>query len=168
MHQLFSHAPTPTETTSTPDPQTFHGLYTTLDLPLNELWAAFTEYTHLWWPKNLTHSADSYIEIGEKYLLEEEEDGTQHIIATTHHFIPEDIISLTIQEHQLNSTFTTGLSFIFDPEDQGSRLEISSGNIQPRDINNNPEIGVLPQDLTTARALLNSFARFMGSTIHED
>lgn len=169
MHKLFSHAPN-TETTTDPAPQTHtvHSLYTTLEMPLHELWAAFTEYAHLWWPKNLTHSPESYIEIGEQYLLEEEEDGTQHLIATTQHFIPEDIISLTIQENQLNSSFTTGLSFIFDPEDQGSRLEISSGHIQPRDINDNPEIGVLPQDITTARTLINSFARFMGSAIHED
>ena len=172
---LFSHAPSePTDPqgASTNIPENFSAqqriaVYTELNRPLHEAWTALTEYAHLWWPKNLLHASENHIELGEHYLIEEEyDDATQHHIADTKHFAPEDVAASLPQPEQLGGTFTTGFSFTCDDGDAPgtSTVEISSGIVKPREFGDSP-LGVLPEDLAAAENVLGGFARFMSTKL---
>lgn len=167
MHKIFSHAPEPDQAEQTrPVAVRSSALYIQTALPLQELWIAFTEYTHLWWPHELKREAESYLEFGEQYFLEEEEDGTQHILAETEYFEIEDVIALHTLDHELNGKWKSGISFIFD-QNSGSTVEISSGLVKPRDLGDS-EIGVEEADLESARLILSGFARFMKAELTEE
>ena len=77
MHYpMFSHAP------ELVDQQHQHNseertaaLYVESTLEPHEIWAALTEYIHLWWPRQLLQSEESHIDLSTELLLEETADG---------------------------------------------------------------------------------------------
>lgn len=158
---LFSHAPAPTDSDTSSTGSARTPVYLQLDMPLEELWLAFTEYTHLWWPASYKKSEGSYLEFGEKYFLEDADDGVQHILAETEYFAPGDVIALRVLPRELKGVFENGLSFVFDEEDGESLVDMCSGIIKPRDLADDAELGVVEADLLAAQEILGAFARFM-------
>ena len=140
-------------------------VYVSIPMSGDELWLAFTEYTHLWWPALYKRSEDSYLEFGEKYFLEDTDDGVQHILAETQYFQPGDVLALNILPRELDSAFEGGLSFVFDEEEQVALVDICSGIIKPRELDDGAELGVLEADLPAAREILGAFARFVQATL---
>lgn len=163
MENLFSHVPAPSET-ATPEASSNTlqtAVYVQLDLSLEESWLAFTEYTHLWWPHQLKRNGESYIEIGERLLLEETEGGGQIVLGETQYFAIQDVIAIQTHPGELNETFKSGVSFVFEKEsEKSSTVEICSGLIKPRDLDD-LELGVSAEDLAAAQLLLSGFTRFM-------
>ncbi|GGH67191.1 hypothetical protein [Rothia aerolata] len=104
MNDLFSHAlqPTEAEKSAQAAAAASSALYIRSEMPVDELWTAFTEYTHLWWPRELKRGEESYVEFAETHLLEEEEDtaGTG-ILAEIVHLVVEDVIAVRPLENQL-------------------------------------------------------------------
>lgn len=159
---LFSHAPEPVSVPSserTSSAERF-AVYVQTELPLAELWAAFTEYAHLWWPRSLKHDEEAHIEFGEAYFLEEEDDATQHVLGETVFFVPGDVLAIRTSAETFTWGFESGISFVFDEDGAGSVVDLCSGVVRPRDIED-AELGVLLSDLDTARSILGGFARFM-------
>ena len=172
MENLFSHV-SDKANQSPPQRKGSHfttAIFLSLPLSLEETWLAFTEYTHLWWPHNLKRETESYIEFGEKVLLEEDENGEQFTLGETVHFSPQDVIAVSIHPDELKNVFSTGLSIVFDEEEDATiakpctTVEISSGLVSPRDLGDSP-IGVIDEDKETAETLLKGFARFMKAEV---
>lgn len=167
MENLFSHVPAPSETaTPAASSNTLQtAVYVQLDLSLEESWLAFTEYTHLWWPHQLKRDGESYIEIGERLLLEETEGGEKIVLGETQYFATQDVITVQTHPGELNDAFKSGVSFVFEKEsEKSSTVEICSGLIKPRDLAD-LELGVSAEDLGAAQLLLSGFARFMKTTL---
>ncbi len=169
MNSLFSHRVDETPASESPDHvQSRTGLWIESELPATELWQAFTEYTHLWWPASLRSSHEAHVEIGEELLIEETADGELQPLAQTVHLVPLDVIALHPLEGVLAGAFSSGLSFTFDQEDKSSIVEISSGIIKPQEIEPDAELGVYSQDKEIAKTLLGGFARFIDETVQEE
>lgn len=136
----------------------------TSDMPLVELWQAFSEYLHLWWPVSLRSSYEAHVELSDQLLIEETADSELIPLAQTLHLVPGGLVALLPLEDGLKGAFTKGLSFTFEEtkNGKGSLLEISSGILKPQDANSKEEPGVSPEDSTVARELLGAFAKFMG------
>lgn len=168
MSSLFSHQidETPAPETVTP-PESRTGLWIESELSPAELWQAFTEYTHLWWPVDLRSSHEAHVEIGDELLIEETAEGELQPLAQVVHLVPLDVVAVQSLEGVLNGAFDGGLSFTFDEEDERSIVEISSGVIKPQDIDPDAELGVLEHDKDAAQQLLGSFARFIGTEVKE-
>lgn len=178
MNDLFSHAlqPTEAEKSAQAAAAASSALYIRSEMPVDELWTAFTEYTHLWWPRELKRGEESYVEFAETHLLEEEEDAAgTGILAEIVHLVVEDVIAVRPLENQLAGAFRSGLSFVFDvdadaeadKEAEGSLLEISSGLVAPREVGDS-ELGLREEDRETARLLLGGFSRFIGARLYEE
>ncbi len=179
MNDLFSHAPQPTEAEKSAQAAAAasSALYIRSEMPLDELWTAFTEYTHLWWPRELKRGEESYVEFAETHLLEDEDAAGVRILAEIVHLVVEDVIAVWPLENQLAGAFRSGLSFIFDTdadaaagtdkETEGSLLEISSGLVAPREVGDS-ELGLREEDRETARLLLGGFSRFIGARLYEE
>lgn len=166
MSSLFSHQ---IEETLAPDRHTptehRTGVWVESELPPAELWQAFTEYTHLWWPVELRSSHEAHVEIGEELIIEETAEGELQPLAQVLHMIPLDVIAVQPLEGVLNGAFDGGLSFTFDEENNESIVEISLGVIKPHDVDPDAELGVTAHDLEVARLLLGGFARFIGTEV---
>lgn len=134
-------------------------------MPPGELWQAFSEYLHLWWPVNLRSCYEAHVELSDQLLIEETADGELIPLAQTLHLVPGDVVALLPVEGSLNGAFADGISFTFEEleESAGSQLEISSGILKPREIGGDEELGVDAEDTETAHMLLSGFARFIGA-----
>lgn len=166
---FFSHQPkTETEPLSATEQRT-HAVFAELSLPFEEIWQGFTSYTHLWWPQQLRQEPTSHIEISSEYLLEQNEDGENTLLGETVHYVPGDVIALRIYEEttpDIYALFPEGLSFTFDigNDSEPTVLEISSGIIAPRQVDEDAELGIEGQAAATmAQELLTGFTCFMGS-----
>lgn len=164
---LFSHAPAVPVSESSAAPEELIPLYVRSELPLEELWAAFSEYAHLWWPRSLKHEGESHVEFGETFFLEEEDGGRQHVLGETVFFVPGDVLAIRTAAEAFTWGFERGLSFVLDEDAAGSVLDICSGVVKPRDIED-AELGVVASDLEYARAILGSFARFVQAELCSD
>lgn len=166
MTSLFSH-PNPDETTKSQQASQVRPrkeIYADTNFSLAELWQAFSEYLHLWWPVSLRSSYEAHVELSDQLLIEETADGELQPLAQILHLVPGDIVALLPLEDALGSSFTEGVSFTFDEAEdgEGSSLEISSGILKPRDVGGDEELGVYMEDVETARMLLDVFTKFIG------
>ncbi|QRZ61540.1 hypothetical protein [Rothia sp. ZJ932] len=169
MSSLFSHHIEEIQTTEVPSAQEVRtDLYIISELPSGELWQAFVEYMHLWWPLELRSSHEAHVELTEELLVEENAGNELVPLAETVHYVPGDVIALQPVENALGGAFVDGLSFTFDEEDEGSSLEMSSGIIGPQDIAPDAELGVYARDREVAQMLLGGFARFIGTSLKGD
>lgn len=161
MQNLFSHASTfPGSDQVEHSAAKSTAIYVESAVPLSELWVAFTEYVHLWWPPKLRHGLDSYVEFGETFFLDSEDGGKQHLLAEVESFVAEDVIALRMIAGWSGGAFEGGMSFVFDEDGGHSLVDICSGLLRPRD-DEDSELGVLAQDGELAQEILGGFARFM-------
>lgn len=169
MQNLFSHAAQPEQEPARESERRTHAVYAELNLPFEEIWQGFTAYTHLWWPRELRVETGSYIEITPELLLDQTEEGENTVLGETVHYLAGDLIALRFSEDtavHLHSAFPGGLSFTFDigSESEPTMLEVSSGIIAPRQVDEDAELGLAGQGAATlAQELLTGFTRFMGN-----
>lgn len=180
MHYpMFSHAPEPV------DHQHQHNgeertaaLYVESTLEPHEVWAALTEYIHLWWPRQLLQSEESHIDLSAELLLEETENGDVIPIARVIQCVNEDVLTIapypgTLLGRLLGADEETeeSLSFILDAlapetaEGPLSLLEMSSGTYTGRE---DEELGIYEGHEEAAALLMGAYARFIGSELEKE
>ena len=179
MHYpMFSHAPEPVDQQQQANAERTIALYIESALEPHEAWAALTEYIHLWWPRQLMHSGESYLDLFADLLLEETADGDIIPVARVVQHENEDVLTIapypgTRLGRFLDVTEETeeSLSFILDalaPETADapqSLLEISSGTYTGRE---DEELGIYEEQEEAAELLISAYARFIGSELQKE
>ena len=179
MHYpMFSHAPEPVDQQQQANAERTIALYIESALEPHEAWAALTEYIHLWWPRQLMHSGESYLDLSADLLLEETADGDIIPVARVVQHENEDVLTIapypgTRLGRFLDVTEETeeSLSFILDalaPETADapqSLLEISSGAYTGRE---DEELGIYEEQEEAAELLISAYARFIGSELQKE
>ena len=179
MHYpMFSHAAEPVDQQQQANAERTIALYIESALEPHEAWAALTEYIHLWWPRQLMHSGESYLDLSADLLLEETADGDIIPVARVVQHENEDVLTIapypgTRLGRFLDVTEETeeGLSFILDalaPETADapqSLLEISSGTYTGRE---DEELGIYEEQEEAAELLISAYARFIGSELQKE
>lgn len=179
MHYpMFSHAPEPVDQQQQANAERTIALYIESALEPHEAWAALTEYIHLWWPRQLMHSGESYLDLSADLLLEETADGDIIPVARVVQHENEDVLTIapypgTRLGRFLDVTEETeeSLSFILDalaPETADapqSLLEISSGTYTGRE---DEELGIYEEQEEAAELLISAYARFIGSELQKE
>ena len=179
MHYpMFSHAPAPVDQQQQANAERTIALYIESALEPHEAWAALTEYIHLWWPRQLMHSGESYLDLSADLLLEETADGDIIPVARVVQHENEDVLTIapypgTRLGRFLDVTEETeeSLSFILDalaPETAAapqSLLEISSGTYTGRE---DEELGIYEEQEEAAELLISAYARFIGSELQKE
>lgn len=95
MHYpMFSHAPEPTDQQQQAGEERTTALYIESTLEPHEVWAALTEYIHLWWPRQLLQSEESHIDLSTELLLEETADGDILPVARVIQCENEDVLTI--------------------------------------------------------------------------
>ena len=95
MHYpMFSHAPEPTDQQQPVSEERTVALYVESALEPHEVWAALTEYIHLWWPRQLLQGEESHIDLSAELLLEETENGDVIPIARVIQCVNEDVLTI--------------------------------------------------------------------------
>ena len=179
MHYpMVSHAPEPVDQQQQANAERTIALYIESALEPHEAWAALTEYIHLWWPRQLMHSGESYLDLSADLLLEETADGDIIPVARVVQHENEDVLTIapypgTRLGRFLDVTEETeeSLSFILDalaPETADapqSLLEISSGTYTGRE---DEELGIYEEQEEAAELLISAYARFIGSELQKE
>lgn len=179
MHYpMFSHAPEPVDQQQQVGEKRTIALYVESTLELHEAWAALTEYIHLWWPRQLLQSEESYLDLSTELLLEETADGDIIPVARVVQHENEDILTIapypgTRLGRLLDVTEETeeSLSFILDAlapataDAPQSLLEISSGTYTGRE---DEELGIYEGHEEAAELLMGAYAHFIGSELQKE
>lgn len=179
MHYpMFSHAPEPVDLQQQANAERTIALYIESALEPHEAWAALTEYIHLWWPRQLMHSGESYLDLSAEGLLEETEDGNVIPIARVVQYESQDVLTIapypgTQLGRLLDVTEETeeSLSFILDAlapataDAPQSLLEISSGTYTGRE---DEELGIYEEQEEAAELLMGAYAHFIGSELQKE
>ena len=153
-------------------------LYVESTLEPHEVWAALTEYIHLWWPRQLLQSEESHIDLSTELLLEETADGDIIPVARIIQCENEDVLTIApypgtrlgrlmgVAEESEES-----LSFILDAlapetaEGPLSLLEISSGTYTGRE---DEELGIYEEQEEAAALLMGAYSRFIGAELQRE
>ncbi len=81
MDGLFSHAASSGDDSevSAPLPELIHSV--SVPVPVDQAFEGFTDYIHLWWPLNVYshYGPGSHVSFSQGQLLEESEEGQQHL-----------------------------------------------------------------------------------------
>ena len=179
MHYpMFSHAPEPTDQQQPVSEERTVALYVESTLEPHEVWAALTEYIHLWWPRQLLQSEESHIDLSAELLLEETENGDVIPIARVIQCVNEDVLTIApypgthlgrllgVAEESEES-----LSFILDAlapetaEGPLSLLEISSGTYTGHE---DEELGIYEDQEEAATLLMGAYSRFIGAELQRE
>lgn len=178
QYPMFSHAPEPVDQQQQVGEKRTIALYVESTLELHEAWAALTEYIHLWWPRQLMHSGESYLDLSTELLLEETADGDIIPVARVVQHENEDILTIapypgTRLGRLLDVTEETeeSLSFILDAlapataDAPQSLLEISSGTYTGRE---DEELGIYEGHEEAAELLMGAYAHFIESELQKE
>ena len=179
MHYpMFSHAPEPTDQQQPVSEERTVALYVESALEPHEVWAALTEYIHLWWPRQLLQGEESHIDLSAELLLEETENGDVIPIARVIQCVNEDVLTIapypgTLLGRLLGADEETeeSLSFILDAlapetaEGPLSLLEMSSGTYKGLE---DEELGIYAGHEEVAALLMGAYARFIGAELQKE
>ena len=179
MHYpMFSHAPESTDQQQPVSEERTVALSVESTLEPHEVWAALTEYIHLWWPRQLLQSEESHIDLSAELLLEETADGDILPVARVIQCVNEDVLTIapypgTPLGRLLGADEETeeSLSFILDAltpetaEGPLSLLEISSGTYTGRE---DEELGIYEEQEEAAALLMGAYSRFIGAEIQRE
>ena len=179
MHYpMFSHAPEPTDQQQQAGEERTTALYIESTLEPHEVWAALTEYIHLWWPRQLLQSEESHIDLSAELLLEETADGDILPVARVIQCENEDVLTIAPYPGTLlgcllgvSEESEESLSFILDAlapetaEGPLSLLEISSGTYTGRE---DEELGIYAGQEEAAALLMGAYARFIGAELQRE
>lgn len=170
MHYpMFSHAPEPVDQPQQANEERTVALYVESTLEPHESWAALTEYSHLWWPRQLLQSEESHIDLSTELLLEETADGDIIPVARVVQHENEDV--LTIEPYpgtRLGRLLGVAEEDALAPETaEGplSLLEISSGTYAGRE---DEELGIYEEQEEAATLLMGAYARFIGAELQKE
>lgn len=141
-----------------------------VELPLAELWLACTEYIHLWWPQELLQDDESYLELTDTVLTEEDSQGIVRTLADVIYYEPDDVLSLVpLPDTKLHQVLRddSGFSLLFDEHDaESSLVELTSGLAKPRELAAEyDELGVYTIQRYGAELILRACARFFGAEL---
>ena len=142
-------------------------------LPLAELWLACTEYIHLWWPRELLRDEESYLELTDTVLTEEDSQGYVTTLAEVIYYEPEDVLGfLPLPDTKLHQLLRddSGFSLLFDEDGaESSLMEITSGLAKPRELAAEyDELGVYTIQRYGAELILKACARFFGAELQAE
>ena len=179
MHYpMFSHAPEPTDQQQQAGEERTTALYIESTLEPHEVWAALTEYIHLWWPRQLLQSEESHIDLSTELLLEETADGDILPMARVIQCENEDVLTIAPYPGThlgrllgADEDAEESLSFILDAlapetaEGPLSLLEISSGTYTGRE---DEELGIYAGQEEAAALLMGAYARFIGAELQRE
>ena len=179
MHYpMFSHAPEPTDQQQQAGEERTTALYIESTLEPHEVWAALTEYIHLWWPRQLLQSEESHIDLSAELLLEETADGDILPVARVIQCENEDVLTIASYPGTrlgrlmgVDEDAEESLSFILDAlapetaEGPLSLLEISSGTYTGRE---DEELGIYAGQEEAAALLMGAYARFIGAELQRE
>lgn len=160
-------------------------LYCESELRIDEAWAALTEYTHLWWPRELLQSEESHVYITDENLLEETENGEIIVLGNILHDIPNDVLSFkpapgsTLVRLVQGGEERGSLSFILDnlmadstEAIEGTEIptivEITSGTYSSSELDNDAELGLWARHEKLGRILIEAYSRFIGASPQEE
>ena len=179
MHYpMFSHAPEPTDQQQQAGKERTTALYIESTLEPHKVWAALTEYIHLWWPRQLLQSEESHIDLSTELLLEETADGDILPMARVIQCENEDVLTIAPYPGThlgrlmgVDEDAEESLSFILDAlapetaEGPLSLLEISSGTYTGRE---DEELGIYAGQEEAAALLMGAYARFIGAELQRE
>lgn len=187
MHYpMFSHASKPpTSAEERKAEERVTALYCESELPIDEAWAALTDYIHLWWPRELLQSEESHVYITDENLLEETENGEIIVLGNILHNIPNDVLSFEPAPGNSLVRFVEGreepgsLSFILDNLVADSAeaieeteiltiVEITSGTYSSSELDDEAELGLWARHKELGRILIGAYSRFIGAVSQEE
>lgn len=126
MDGLFSHAAPMDDHGDGADTLAAHTSTTLVPVPADQAFEGFTDYIHLWWPLNIySHfGPGSHVSFSQGQMLEEAEDGKQHLWGRILDF---DMPTKIVIEFSLGmeGTAPTRLAFSFTESGTGSSVSLT-------------------------------------------
>ena len=128
MDGLFSHAASSGDDfeESAPLPEFIHTV--SVPVPIDQAFEGFTDYIHLWWPVNVySHfGPGSHVSFSQGQLLEESEEGEQHLWGAV---VDLDVPARIVLDFSLGmeSAAPTKLAFEFADSGTGTAVTVRHG-----------------------------------------